>query len=61
MEAIKNFFKKVWGGIKTGFFAVINFFKNVPWTQTVKPVIAYSVSGGALALAILIGVLVLCL
>ena len=50
MEAIKNFFKKTWDGIK-----------NIKWFDTVKPVIAYSVSGGVLALAIIIGVLVLCL
>ena len=50
MEAIKNFFKKTWDKVK-----------SIQWTENVKPVIAYSVSGGVLALAIIIGVLVLCL
>lgn len=48
MEAIKNFFKKTWDGIK-----------NIKWFDTVKPVIAYPVAGGALALAIIIGLIVL--
>ena len=37
------------------------FLKNIKWTETVKPVIGYSVFGGTLALAIIIGVLVCCL
>lgn len=39
----------------------VNWFKNIKWKDTVKPVIGYSVFGGTLALAIIIGVLVCCL
>ena len=39
----------------------VNFFKNIKWKDMVKPVIGYSVFGGAVALAVIIGVLVCCL
>lgn len=46
----KSFFKNAWQKIK-----------DIKWTKTVKPVIGYSIFGGVVALAVLIGVLVICL
>ena len=43
---------------KCGFWSKI---KNIPWKKPVKPAIGYSIFGGTLALAVLIGVLVICL
>ena len=46
----KSFFKNAWAKIK-----------SVKWGETVNPVIGYSLFGGIVALAVLIGVLVVCL
>jgi len=35
--------------------------KGIKWSETVKPVVGYSIFGGVVALAVLIGVLVICL
>ncbi len=49
-EKTKSFFKKTWAKIK-----------SIEWGKTVNPVIGYSLFGGIVALAVLIGVLVVCL
>ncbi len=46
----KSFFKNTWAKIK-----------GIKWGKTVNPVIGYSLFGGIVALAVLIGVLVVCL
>lgn len=69
MEAIKKFFKKAWDGIKSfakkvwealkkAYKAVVAFFKNVKWSDNVKPVIAYSVAGGLVAILALVLILI---
>ncbi len=58
MEAIKKFFKKAWDGIKASYKAVVTFFKNVKWSAPVKPVIAYSVAGGLVAILALVLILI---
>ncbi len=47
---LKSFFKNTWAKIK-----------NIKWNSKVNPVIGYSLFGGVVALAVLIGVLVICL
>ena len=69
MEAIKNFFKKawdatkalakkVWEALKKAYKAVVTFLKNVKWSENVKPVVAYSVAGGLVAILALVLILI---
>lgn len=53
MNKVGAFFKKVGVAIANGCVAAWNFVKNIPWTQPVKPLIAWSVVGGTLALAVM--------
>ena len=48
-------------GIKGVWNKTVNAVKSIEWNKTVKPVIAYSIFGGAVALAVLLGVLIICL
>ena len=58
--AIAKFFRAVWSGICVCAKAVGNFFKNIEWHKTVKPVVAYSVFGG-LCVVVLILFLTICI
>ncbi len=49
-QKTKSFFKTCWQKVK-----------SIKWAETVKPVIGFSIFGGVVALAVLIGVLVICL
>ncbi len=51
-------FKSILGKIGNAFKSAWNWFMNIPWTKTVSPVIAYSVFGGAVVLAVGIGLIV---
>lgn len=46
----KSFFQNAWQKVK-----------SIEWGKTVNPVVGYSIFGGVVALAVLIGVLVICL
>ena len=43
MKKVGDFFKKA-----------VNFVKNIPWTSTVKPLVAWSVFGGVVALTVIL-------
>lgn len=62
---VGNFFKKVGAWFKKAGLAIANFFKKlwaqvktVQWGAPVKPVIAWSVIGGVLLVAVVIALLV---
>ena len=56
---IKELWNKVWTKTKEIAKTVVDFVKNIEWTKEVKPVIAWSVYGGVVALSVIIGLIVL--
>lgn len=51
-EGKENFFKKAWNGTKNFFKNVWGKIKAIPWTEPVKPVVAWSIIGGVLAVSV---------
>ncbi len=50
--AIANFCKKAWAGIVAGCVAAWNWVKSIPWTQPVRPLVAWCVLGGTILVAV---------
>ena len=57
MKKVGDFFKKVGAAIANGCKKAWNFVKNIPWNQPVKPVVAWSVLGGTVAVATILALI----
>ncbi|MBE7078197.1 MAG: hypothetical protein E7377_05835 [Clostridiales bacterium] len=53
-EQKENFFTKAWATVKGACVKAIDWVKNIPWFSNVKPLIAWSVFGGTVALAVIL-------
>ena len=54
VESCKNFCKKAWETTKNACLKAIDWVKNIPWFSNVKPLIAWSVFGGTVALSVIL-------
>ncbi len=54
MKKIGAFFKKIGTTIKEAFVETWALIKEIPWSQPVKPLVAWCIVGGALAIALAI-------
>lgn len=52
LSKVGAFFKKVGSAIVKAAKSVWAWIKEIPWTKPIKPVIAWSVIGGTLAIAV---------
>ena len=47
-----GFFKRAWNATVNGCKKAVEWVKNIPWSQPVKPIVAWGIIGGVLAVAV---------